>query len=205
MTLLLLEQMGWGEPFIPWFTGPPASSGVANPSPTSHSRFRVLAHYPSLLSCLQTQTHSLISSISFTSLLSIWPPGRCMALEQALLIEHLFRHGAGSVACGRAAGGSSMGDIMSYYVSWDVLFTCKRAHFTGTLSNRQSHATTISTKIIGNGFHTSMYSCMGWVWEEQQQLQKSVIVVISDPGATGNILASWIYRGSQTDRVALSK
>ena len=77
------------------------------------------------------QTHSLIPPLSpslspslppslpLSSALvfPIWPPGRCVALKQALLIEHLFRHGAGSVACGRAAGGSSRGDIMSYYIS----------------------------------------------------------------------------------------
>lgn len=51
----------------------------------------------------------------------------CVALKQALLIEHLFRHGARSVACGRAAAGSSRGDIMSYYISWYVLFTCVRS------------------------------------------------------------------------------
>lgn len=44
--------------------------------------------------------------------------GRCVALEQALLIEHLFRHGAGSVACGRAAGGWSRG---RHYVILHIL------------------------------------------------------------------------------------
>lgn len=132
-----LEQMGQGEHFIPRFTGPLASSGVANPSPSSHSRLWFLAHSPSLLSSLQNTdsfTHSL--PLSSTLLSPIWPPGRCVALEQALLIEHLFRHGAGSVACGRAAGGSSRGDIMSYYISRDVSFTCMHAHFTGTHSHR---------------------------------------------------------------------
>lgn len=75
-----------------------------------------------------------------------------MALEQALLIEHLFRHGAGSVACGRAAGGSSRGDIMSYYISRDVSFACMHAHFTGTHSHRhqetQTHATAVHTETI---------------------------------------------------------
>lgn len=138
-----LQQMGEGEHFILRFTGPLASSGVANPSPRSHSSFWVLAYSPSFLSSLQKLTHLLIPSLSFSlSLLStllfpIWPPGRCVALEQALLIEHLFRHGAGSVACGRAAGGSSRGDIMSYYISWDVSFTCIYAHFTGTHSHRK--------------------------------------------------------------------
>lgn len=153
-----LEQMGEGEHFIPRFTGPLASSGVANPSPSSHSSFWVVAHSPSRLSSLQTLTHSLIPSLSpslslsSTLLFPIWPPGRCVALEQALLIEHLFRHGAGSVACGRAAGGSSRGDIMSYYISWDVSFTCIFAHFAGTHSHRhyetQTHATAIPTMII---------------------------------------------------------
>lgn len=139
-----LKQMGWGGHFIPKFTGPLASSGVANPSPTSHSGFWVLAHSPFLLSSLQTDsfTHSLSLALSSALLFPIWPPGRCVALKQALLIEHLFRHGAGSVACGRAAGGSSRGDIMSYYISWYVSFTCMHAHFTGTRSRRHSETQT---------------------------------------------------------------
>ena len=96
--------------------------------------------------------HSLLPSLSSTLLFPIWPLGRCLALEQALLIEHLFRHGAGSVACGRAAGGSSRGDIMSYYISRDVSFTCMHARFTGTHFYRhwetQTHATTIHTESI---------------------------------------------------------
>lgn len=131
--------MGQGGHFIPRFTGPWASSGMANPSPSSHSSFWVLAHSPSLSSSLQTD--SFIPSLSPPPLShplsssQIWPPGRCVALKQALLIEHLFRHGAGSVACGRAAGGSSRGDIMSYYISWYVLFTCMHAHFTRSHRN----------------------------------------------------------------------
>lgn len=99
-------------------------------------------------------THSLIPSLphSPTLFFPVWPPGRCVALKQALLIEHLFRHGAGSVACGRAAGGSSRGDIMSYYISWYVSFTCVPARFTGTHSHShsatQTHATAILATII---------------------------------------------------------
>lgn len=102
---------------------PPSKHWFIHSFPLSHS------HSVFLSFCL--------SSLSSTLLFPIWPPGRCVALEQALLIEHLFRHGAGSVACGRAAGGSSRGDIMSYYISWDVLFTCMHAHFTSTHSHRR--------------------------------------------------------------------
>lgn len=53
-----LEQMGQGGHFIPRFTGPLASSGVANPSPSSHSSFWALAHSPSLPPCPPSkQTH----------------------------------------------------------------------------------------------------------------------------------------------------
>lgn len=126
--------MGRGGHFIPRFTGPWASSGMSNPSPSSHSSVWVPAHSPSLSSSLQTDSftspHAPTRSPSHPlSSSQFWPPGRCVALKQALLIEHLFRHGAGSVACGRAAGGSSRGDIMSYYISWYVLFTCMHAHF----------------------------------------------------------------------------
>lgn len=56
---LSLQQIGEGEHFILRFTGPWASSGVANPSPSSHSSSWVLAYSPSLLSSLQKLTHSL--------------------------------------------------------------------------------------------------------------------------------------------------
>lgn len=142
-----LEQMGEGEHFIPRFTGALVSSGIANLSPRRQSSFWALAHPPSLLYSPQI-TDSFTHSLSLIhSSHPIWPSGRCVALEQALLIEHLFRHGAGSVACGQAAGGLNRGDIMSYYISWDVSFTCIHARFTGTCSLRhsekQTHATTI--------------------------------------------------------------
>lgn len=142
--------MGQGRHFIPRFTGPWASSGMANPSPSSHSSFWVLAHSPSPLVLPSKQTHSFIYFLSpspslSSTLFPIWPQGSCVALKQALLIEHLFRHGAGSAACGRAAGGSSRGDIMSYYISWYVLFTRMRAYLHAPM---ETHAATIPSKII---------------------------------------------------------
>lgn len=107
---------------------------------------------PILHPLLSSPPNRLIHSFTFSPPLSlsstlfpIWPPGRCVALKQALLIEHLFRHGAGSAACGRAAGGSSRGDIMSYYISWYVLFTRMRAHLHAPM---ETHAATIPSKII---------------------------------------------------------
>lgn len=143
-----VEQMGKVEHSIRRFSRRLASSGVVNPSPSNQSSFWALARSPSLLSSLQ-KTDSFTRSLSLihSAPLRIWPPGRRVALEQALLIEHLFRHGAGSVACGQAAGGSSRGDIMSYYISWDVSFTCVYAHFTGKRSHgrleKQAHAAVV--------------------------------------------------------------
>lgn len=103
----------------------------------SHLLLHLLGSLPFPFSFV-LQTLPLSSSTGFVPS-QIWPPGRCVALEQALLIEHLFRHDAGSVACGRAAGGSSRGDVMSYYISWEVSFTCMDAHFTVTHSHRHSN------------------------------------------------------------------
>lgn len=100
-----LEQMGREGHFIPKFIGPWASSGVANPSLSSHSSFWALAHSssPSSLSwagsfILSRLPHPLASS-HFGHQGGVWRWSRhywwSICLDMVL----------GSVACGRAAGG----------------------------------------------------------------------------------------------------
>lgn len=105
------------------FWSPLASSGKANSSRCTHWQIWFLARDPSLLSCLQILTHSVIP----LSFIHSPPPDLAtgellyVAMEQASLIEHLFRHGAGSAACGRASGGTSVGRITSNCISQHAL------------------------------------------------------------------------------------
>lgn len=66
------------------------------------------------------QAHSFASSPSSILLFPLWALGRCVAPKQALLIEHLFRHGAGSEACGRAAAGFKQGETLCHITYLDM-------------------------------------------------------------------------------------
>lgn len=157
--------MGQEGHFIPKFIGPWASSGVANPSLSSHSSFWALAHSssPSSLS----RAGSFISS----------------CLPHPLSTPHFVHRGGvrrssrhywwsicldmvrGSVACGRAAGGGvrAGGDIMSHYMSWYVLFTCVHAHL--RLSHRSTHVPEGGPSIVVS--HSLRNESLSQGWFEQ--------------------------------------
>lgn len=181
---------------------------LAYPSLSSHSSFWVLAHFSPPPRPSPEQAGSFAASPSSLLPFPLWAPGRCVVLKQALLIEHLFRRGAGSAACGQAAGGvQAGGDIMSHYISWYVLFTCLPAHL------RCSHRTTLVPqpapalkfpaclatwkKTSGGWFQQHLscelevvcyHSCRSRLWRPFQTWEPEA-----------NILAGWHHRSSQTE------
>lgn len=127
--------MGQERHFIPKFIGPWASSGVANPSLSSHSSFWAFAHSssPSSLSragsfILSRLPHPLSSS-HFGRRGGMWRSSRhywwSICLDMVRGICGMWASSWGGVRAG--------GDIMSHYMSWYVLFTCVHAHL------RRSH------------------------------------------------------------------
>lgn len=127
--------MGQEGHFIPKFIGPWASSGVANPSLSSHSSFWALAHSssPSSLSragsFISPRLPHPLSSSHCGHQGGVWRSSRHYWWSICLDMVR------GSVACGRAAGEGGFragGDIMSHYMSWYVLFTCVHARLRRT-------------------------------------------------------------------------
>lgn len=116
-----LEQMGQEGHFIPKFIGPWASSGVANPSLSSHSSFWALAHSssPSSLSWagsfISARLPHPLSSPHFRHQGGVWRSSRHYWWSICLDMVR------GSVACGRAAGGGfEQGETLCHITCLDM-------------------------------------------------------------------------------------
>lgn len=124
--------------------------------------------------CLQTHTHFPGPSVA---------TGEVCGSGAALLIEHLFRHGAGSVACGRAAGRVPASETLCHIVYLEMSCSLVFRH----ISCLHRHHCTF-TVIVALCVRKCVVVCRRGLSlaAVEQQLQPSGLEVISDLGAQGD-------------------